>query len=146
MQETTLTAFVGHGKLMSAAPAEVAVALWRRAKSNPSGAFLVFDDADGAQVDLDLSGPEAAVRARYTAKAPATRARAGAGRPKLGVVAREVTLLPRHWEWLQEQPNGVSASIRRLVDELTELEDESQPLQTITIAFHPAIEHGEPYA
>ena len=44
-------------------------------------------------------------------------ARRGPGRPKLGVVAREVTLLPRHWEWLEQQPNGISACLRRLVDE-----------------------------
>jgi hypothetical protein len=118
MQEATLTAFVGHGRFMSAAPAEVAVALWRRAKSNPSGAFLVFDDANGTQVDLDLSGPEAAVRARYAPMAAPANAdpRAAAGRPKLGVVAREVTLLPRHWEWLKEQSGGASAALRRLVE------------------------------
>ena len=43
--------------------------------------------------------------------------RTGPGRPKLGVVAREVSLLPRHWEWLEQQPNGASAAIRRLVDQ-----------------------------
>src|SRR4051812_29688611 len=115
MREPSLTAFVGHGRLLSGSPLEVAIALWRRAKSNPASAFLVFDDASGAQVDLDLSGSEAAVRARYAPK-PAAPARLGAGRPKLGVVAREVTLLPRHWEWLKEQPGGASAMLRRLVD------------------------------
>jgi hypothetical protein len=39
------------------------------------------------------------------------------GRPKLGVVAREVTLLPRHWDWLNTQPGGASASLRRLVED-----------------------------
>lgn len=43
--------------------------------------------------------------------------RTGPGRPKLGVVAREVTLLPRHWAWLNEQPGGASAALRRLVDQ-----------------------------
>jgi hypothetical protein len=43
--------------------------------------------------------------------------RSGPGRPKLGVVSREVSLLPRHWEWLEQQPNGISAALRRLVDE-----------------------------
>ena len=41
----------------------------------------------------------------------------GRGRPKLGVVAREVTLLPRHWEWLNAQPGGASVALRKLVDE-----------------------------
>ena len=120
MPENTLTAFVRHGRLLSGPPAEVAVAMWKRARSNPTEALLVFDDTTGAQIDLDLSGGEAAVRARHAptaSAAAATAARAGAGRPKLGVVAREVTLLPRHWEWLKAQPGGASAALRRLVDE-----------------------------
>lgn len=60
---------------------------------------LVFDDRDGRQVDFDLTDPSARP-----------------GRPKLGVVSREVTLLPRHWEWLESQPSGASAALRRLVE------------------------------
>ena len=45
------------------------------------------------------------------------------GRPKLGVVAREVTLLPRHWAWLNAQPGGASVALRRLVDDLQERTD-----------------------
>jgi len=71
---------------------------------------LVFDDGTGKQVDFDLRGSVGEVLAR------AIPAR-GPGRPKLGVVAREISLLPRHWEWLEEQPNGASAALRRLVDE-----------------------------
>ena len=40
----------------------------------------------------------------------------GRGRPRLGVVAREVTLLPRHWEWLGAQPGGASVALRKLVE------------------------------
>lgn len=40
----------------------------------------------------------------------------GRGRRKLGVTSREVTLLPRHWEWLEAQPSGASATLRRLID------------------------------
>jgi hypothetical protein len=32
-------------------------------------------------------------------------------------VAREVTLLPRHWEWLSAQPGGASVALRKLVEE-----------------------------
>lgn len=64
------------------------------------GAVLVFEDQTGRVTDLD-----------YRAAAPQA-----AGRPRLGVKAREVTLLPRHWEWLSEQPGGASAALRRLVD------------------------------
>jgi hypothetical protein len=75
--------------------------------------ILVFEDDTGRQVDFDLRGtvPEMLARA---CRAPV---RTGPGRPKLGVVAREVSLLPRHWEWLEQQPNGASAAIRRLVDQ-----------------------------
>jgi hypothetical protein len=64
-------------------------------------------------VDFDLRGSLDEVLARALPATP----RPGPGRPKLGVVAREVTLLPRHWEWLEQQPNGISAALRRLVDE-----------------------------
>jgi DNA-binding transcriptional ArsR family regulator len=37
----------------------------------------------------------------------------------------------------------VRALLNELVDKLAELEDETQPLQTITVAFHPAIAEGE---
>ena len=44
------------------------------------------------------------------------RAERKVGRPKLGVVGREVTLLPRHWDWLAEQPGGASVALRKLID------------------------------
>jgi hypothetical protein len=73
-------------------------------------AVLVFENHTGRQVDFDFRGTVDEVVARA---APPPR---GAGRPRLGVVAREVTLLPQHWDWLEEQPNGISATLRRLVD------------------------------
>ena len=81
---------------------------------------MVLDDTTGGTLDLDLRGDAEAVRARYDepcdelAGAPS---RTGRGRPKLGVVAREVTLLPRHWDWLATQRGGASVTLRRLVDE-----------------------------
>jgi hypothetical protein len=66
--------------------------------------ILVFEDGTGRLADLDYTGDAA----------PATPR--GVGRPKLGVQAREVTLLPRHWEWLARQPGGASAALRRLVE------------------------------
>ncbi|MBU0554562.1 MAG: DUF2239 family protein [Alphaproteobacteria bacterium] len=71
-----------------------------------SSDLLIFDDETGAQVDLDMSDTAL----------PSVEAR-GRGRPKLGVTAREVTLLPRHWEWLSKQRPGASAVLRRLVDQ-----------------------------
>ncbi len=70
---------------------------------------LVFNDATGEVVDLDHRD-----RAETSQDAEPERR---AGRPKLGVVPREVTLLPRHWEWLNAQPGGASASLRRLVEQ-----------------------------
>jgi uncharacterized protein len=74
------------------------------------------------RVHFDLRGRLEEVLARVLPPAAPT----GPGRPKLGVVAREVSLLPRHWEWLEEQPNGASAALRRLVDEARKTEPEQQ--------------------
>ena len=78
----------------------------------PGTPYLAFEDWSGRQVDFDLRGTaqEALARALPALRHP------GPGRPRLGVVSREVTLLPRHWEWLEGQPNGASAALRRLVD------------------------------
>jgi uncharacterized protein len=77
---------------------------------------LIFEDETGRQVDFDFRGTPDEVVARATAAPAPAPARAGVGRPRLGVVSREVSLLPQHWEWLQAQPNGSSAALRRLVD------------------------------
>jgi hypothetical protein len=74
---------------------------------------LVFEDWTGRQVDFDFRGSPAEVLER----ACPTEPRRGPGRPRLGVVSREVSLLPRHWEWLESRPHGISAAIRRLVDD-----------------------------
>lgn len=75
--------------------------------------LLIFEDRSGQQLDFDFSGTLAEVLKRALPAPPRT----GPGRPKLGVVSREVSLLPRHWEWLEQQPQGISAGLRRLVDE-----------------------------
>lgn len=106
------TAFDGARLLAEGSLADVALAVRRALEARPEAGILVFEDARGAVRDLDLRGDEAALRARY---APPTAR--GRGRPALGVVAREVTLLPRQWDWLASQPGGVSAALRRLVDQ-----------------------------
>lgn len=77
---------------------------------------LIFDEETGRQVDIDLRGTPDEVAARVAPGIPAPESR-GRGRPKLGVVPREVTLLPRHWDWLGQQRGGASATLRRLVDQ-----------------------------
>lgn len=104
----TLTAFSGVTHLKTGTPAEVALAV---AAADAAARVLVFADATGRQTDLDVSGGAEAIRARYAENEPR-----GRGRPKLGVTAREVTLLPRHWDWLNDQPGGASAALRRLID------------------------------
>jgi hypothetical protein len=116
---TTLTAFAATTRIATGDRLTVALAA-RDHLSRRSDPVLVFDDSSGEQVELDLRGTAEEVTARITpppaaAPAPAAEAR-GPGRPKLGVVAREVTLLPRHWDWLQQQSGGASVALRRLVE------------------------------
>lgn len=113
------TAFHDQRMIADGPLSEVARAVEALAGRTPSG-VLVFDDATGQPVDLDFrSGADAAVAAHEGRSAePASESpRSGPGRPKLGVVAREVTLLPRHWAWLSAQRGGASAALRRLVEE-----------------------------
>jgi uncharacterized protein len=107
---------IGAGSLRAVARA-AKVAIDRRRGAS----ILIFDSSTGGPIDIDWRGALAGVAARSeTAGASANVAASaprGPGRPKLGVVAREVTLLPRHWEWLAQQPGGASVALRRLVDE-----------------------------
>jgi len=73
---------------------------------------LVFDANTGEQIDL--SDPSAFSGANSVTNVN-TGSAARPGRPKLGVVAREVTLLPQHWDWLAQQPGGASVTLRKLV-------------------------------
>jgi len=97
------TAFEGLRKVSSGDARDVAAFL----NSRRQGEILVFDDTTGMQVD-SLEGdplPEQIAEPR------------GRGRPRLGVIAKEVTLLPRHWDWLNLQPGGASVALRKLVEE-----------------------------
>jgi hypothetical protein len=114
MEETrTYTAFVGE-TLIASGPLETMLPeVKARFDRDASALFLIFEDQSGRQVDFDLRGAVDEVVARALPAPPRT----GPGRPKLGVVSREVSLLPRHWDWLELQPNGASAALRRLVEE-----------------------------
>ena len=121
------TVFAGSTCVRSGSPASVALAAKKLIATEGQASVIVFDEASRV-VDLDLRGTDADVLARLgmntTSPAADVDAMAaasdvtprGRGRPKLGVVAREVTLLPRHWDWLSTQPGGASAAVRRLVD------------------------------
>lgn len=109
-----VVAFVGADRIVAPAPLHRALPAIHAAAA-AGKAPLVFELVEGRVVDLDLRGDVREARARLgPALAPAeTR---GPGRPKLGVTAREVTLLPRHWEWLAAQPGGASVALRTLVE------------------------------
>lgn len=115
----TWTLFAGERRLAGGAPAEVAAAAHAAERAEHEGPVLAFDDLSGRVVDLDLRGSAAEVAQRYAPDvAPRPR-----GRPKLGVTAREVTLLPRHWEWLNAQPGGASVTLRKLVEQAGRADD-----------------------
>jgi hypothetical protein len=134
---TICTAFCGVRKLFSGPLGEVALHVKRALEGGAADSIQVFDDSSGRIVDLDLRGSDEEVVARLSQPAPVYRGRyraptalsdalpagegqagepRGRGRPRLGVVAREVTLLPRQWEWLAAQAGGASATLRRLID------------------------------
>ena len=100
-------AFAGPCRLAEGPLAEVALAVKAHGEAQPQAAVLVFDACSGEQIDVDWRA----------APALAQPPRSGPGRPRLGVVAREVTLLPRHWAWLAAQPGGASVALRKLVEQ-----------------------------
>jgi uncharacterized protein len=105
--------FNGTNKIAEGSLASVAIAAWHLANSQPNVSTLTFDRRTGKVIDLNISGTERDVASRY---ARLDQAVAKRGRPKLGVVPREITLLPRHWEWLGQQSGGASVTLRKLVD------------------------------
>ncbi len=123
----TCTAFQGHRRIAAGNILEVA----RKAKAVIDGdepaPVLIFDDATSEPIELDFRGTVKDVLQRLkesiaggvsAAASDATpNPPRGPGRPKLGVIAREVTLLPRHWDWLGSQPGGASVALRKLVEE-----------------------------
>lgn len=108
----SLTAFVGARIAHSGDRLHLAEVLRDLAAARSDEPVLVFDDFTGKQVDLDLREAGTLPTAE-----PEPEEHRGPGRPRLGVVGREVTLLPRHWEWLNAQPGGASVALRRLVDQ-----------------------------
>ena len=104
-------AFAGGRRITAGGLREILPVLKQRFDRDRSELVAVFDVDSGRQVDFDLRGTLDEVIER----ADPTAAR-GPGRPRLGVISREVSLLPRHWEWLEQQSAGISGALRRLVD------------------------------
>jgi hypothetical protein len=152
-QTPTCTAFAGVRRIASGAFTEVALAVKQVIERGEQAPVLVFDNLTSQQVEFDLRGTADEVRARLTREATATPdavesgseqgaqpaagfadsshddSPRGRGRPKLGVVAREVTLLPRHWEWLNSRPGGASVALRKLVEAARLASDDKDDLR-----------------
>ena len=137
------TAFQGPRRLVSGPAGEVALIVKRMAPL-PDEPIIIFEDDTGRSIDFDLRGGDREVLTRLAKlvpppveeSTPSSEPR-GRGRPKLGVVAREVTLLPRHWEWLGAQPGGASVALRKLVDEARRASgDKDRERQAREAAYH----------
>jgi uncharacterized protein len=139
----TCIAFVGDRLIAAGNLREVAGAAKQTLDRRDDASILVFDDTGGGPIEIDFRGTLKEVLARLpdvtdvpVALDNAPAAPRGPGRPKLGVVAREITLLPRHWDWLAQRPGGASVAIRKLVDEARRAsEDEDRLRQAREAAY-----------
>lgn len=121
----TYTSFMGHRRIASGPMLANVLAVKKVLESRVNDPVLIFDDVTGRFVDVNTQGTDEELAQRYApVDAPEVEveqteeeAPRGRGRPKLGVVPREVTLLPRHWDWLATQPGGASVALRKLVEE-----------------------------
>lgn len=158
IQTKLYTAFIGHQKVSSGELSAVALSAKKHIdNSNTQQPILIFDNQTSTQVEVDFRGStddlkkhialleqalfqEKSQQEESQPKNPAPKSRSG--RPKLGVVAREVTLLPRHWDWLKSQRGGASATLRRLVEQARSeavKEDKLREQQTAVYRFMTAI-------
>ena len=148
---SSCTAFAGTRCVASGELRAVAAAVKALLDQDGQLAVLIFDDVTSELVELDFRGSLQAVLARLPAQvAPVTVVEAATrapGRPKLGVVPREVTLLPRHWEWLAAQPGGASVALRKLVESASranETRDRARRAQEAAYRFMAAMAGDQP--
>jgi len=153
-EEIHCTAFEGDQQIASGSLVAVALAVKEVVGGGGLGAVLVFDDGSSRVIDLDLRGSAEDVAERLTAESCSSAAvekeskpQRGPGRPKLGVVGREVTLLPRHWEWLGSQPGSASVTLRKLVDQARRANaksDRQRQVRESTYRFMAAMAGDQP--
>jgi hypothetical protein len=125
--EVAAIAFEGNHRIAAGELRDVARAAKERLERRKDASILVFDGRTGGPIDIDFRGTvddvltrlpkDAAVAPAVENAAPEVPPSRGPGRPKLGVIAREITLLPRHWDWLAQQSGGASVAIRKLVEQ-----------------------------
>ncbi len=154
--ETAYIAFDGDRRIASGNLGEVISAAKETLDRRKDASVLVFDGMTSGPIEIDFRGSIEQVLARLPAStaAPAAMeetalaAPRGPGRPKLGVVAREVTLLPRHWEWLAQQRGGASVALRRLVEEARRAnkdKDRIRQAQEAAYRFIAAMAENKPH-
>lgn len=117
--QETYTAFEGPDRLFKGNLQDVVLKTKRRLGRAENSSILIFSDATGRTIEFNFHGSEKDVSRRlemYVDQA-GNKPSSGPGRPRLGVISREISLLPRHWEWLATQSGGASAAIRRLIEE-----------------------------
>lgn len=124
------TLFVGTSLVAAGDLRTVATAAKKATDNRTSDRLALYRESNGQVFDLDLRGSIEEVLERLphhpvVGEDPPPPPQKGPGRPKLGVVSKEVTLLPRHWQWLAKQRGGASAMLRRLVDEARRVESET---------------------
>ena len=146
------TAFSGPQRIASGELRHVAMKAKQAFDLHPDRPVLVFDDADGRTVEVPLELPAADLlrllaQPQLSASADAAPLPRKPGRPKLGVVAREITLLPRHWDWLAAQPGGASVALRKLVEDARKVfsgDDRRRAAQEATFRFMQAMAGDAP--
>lgn len=137
------TAFLGMGVVASGSLQHVVSTVKEALGDRDLIQLFIFDDTTGKQIDVDFRGKTEDVLKRLGEQfgdLPDTEASQlpprRIGRPKLGVVSGEVTLLPRHWEWLKSQPGGASVTLRKLVDEARHAGGEQSKIRESQEATH----------
>ena len=149
---SSFTAFVGERRIASGSLPAVALAVKAALDGAVAGEILLFRDQDAHSIEVDFRGSpaevEQSVERALAASSGGEAARRGPGRPRLGVVAREVTLLPRHWAWLADQPGGASVALRKLVEEASRDQsgrDKRRRAQEATYRFLAALAGDRPH-
>ncbi len=123
METNRYTAFSGTVLLKRGKVEDVVREVKQQLDQDRNQSIAIYDDATGYRIDFDFRGTVEDVLKRLpdhpllAAQKPSQETTKSRGRPKLGVVAGEVTLLPRHWDWLKEQRGGASATLRKLVEQ-----------------------------
>lgn len=131
MDNSGYVAFEGAKLLFKGSLSEVVLKIKKKIGKADNSEILIFSNATGKTMDFNFQGSEKDVQKRLEifSSEEEIKPASGPGRPKLGVVSREVSLLPRHWEWLATQSGGASVTLRKLVEEAKK--KESVSLQTI---------------